>query len=130
MSHHHSHCHCQPCCNTTKDASCCSGQQHHSCGSCCESSHSSCHEGKCDHKNKFLALANEAWMEVFKEKIKDEIRKNSQHLDELARLVSEANKELWRCKIEGHRTMGNYDEKMMQFFNCGSQSCEKKRHNH
>ncbi len=65
-------------------------------------------------------------MEVLKEKIKEEIRKNSPQLDELARLISEANKEVWRHKMESHRALGNYEEKMKQFFKCGSPSCDTK----
>lgn len=101
-------CGCQPsqCCQK----SCCGG----SCGgdkSC------SC---ECHYATKFLELADRAWMEVLKEKIKEHIQSNAKNMDELARLISEANHARWQKKMEDKECCGGYEEKLKEFFH---QSC-------
>lgn len=58
---------------------------------------------------KFVELADEAWTEVLKEKIKEHIRKESTNMDKFAKLVAEANYERWRKKIED-RELGNVND--------------------
>lgn len=95
MSHHH-HCSDHSC--ESHEGSC-----HHGAGSCCSDQHvchCPCHHEK--YSDTLLKLADEAWMEVLKEKIKDDIRKkSSEHLDKLAQLVSATNHQRWKeimCK--------------------------------
>lgn len=61
-------------------------------------------------------------MEVLKEKIKDHIRSNAKNMDELARLISEANHERWQKKMENKECTGCYEEKLRDFFH--SYSCQ------
>lgn len=105
------------------------------CGCSCHRSAGAC--GGCGQKNctcgsnnsggscssKFLELADQAWMEVLKEKIKDHIRANNKNIDELAKLVSEANHERWKKKIEEKSCCGGFEEKLRNFF---ANSCKCK----
>lgn len=87
------------------------GCGHHSCGS---------EKKECDWAHQFLELADEAWMEVLKEKIKEHIRSDAKHLDELAKIISEANNEKWRGKMEKKQRCSCYEEKLRNFFSCSS----------
>jgi len=121
QNHSSSGCGCQskncscPCCKTG-----CGCQSSNSC-----SSHGS--GGGCDYAAKFLDLADQAWMEVLKEKIKDQIKSNAKNMDELAHLIAEANHERWHKKIENKQSTGCYEEKLKNFFtqSCHTQ-CQKK----
>lgn len=112
--------------------SCCGGQKSCNCCSCCQCGcqKGSCHgsNGKeCHHAEKFLELADCAWMEVLKEKIKDHIRNNAQHLDELAKLVSEANKERWQKKMDNKKCCGHFEDQLKEFFSrCGCSTSSNK----
>lgn len=116
-----------------KGNSCCSSSNGCSCGSSCGCSKSQCGCKKsdcskgegCNYAAKFLELADQAWMDVLKEKIKENIRQNSPHLDELAKVISEANHERWKHKMEEKSCCGGYEEKLKKFFN-GSSCCNKK----
>lgn len=90
-----------------------------SCGCQCHSG--AVKHGECDYPAKFLELADQAWMEVLKEKIKEQIKTDAKHMDELARLISEANKERWHRKMANKQQNCNYEEKLKQFF---SSACE------
>lgn len=61
------------------------------------------------HVAKFLQLADEAWTEVLKEKIKEHIRAESKGLDQFAKLVAEANYERWKTKTQ-EKGLDNMDE--------------------
>lgn len=50
------------------------------------------------HISKFLQIADDAWAEVLKEKIKEYIIKESKKTDEFAKLVAEANYNRWKKK--------------------------------
>jgi hypothetical protein len=95
-SHHHgfgagkSSCSCGGKCGC--GCCCCTGQ----CCSC------SCHQGK--YSDQLLHLADDAWMEVLKEKIKEEIRQNAgEQIAQLAKLVSTSNHARWRDKMQSKR---------------------------
>ena len=66
-------------------------------------------------------------MEVLKEKIKEHIRANAQHMDELARLISEANHEKWRKKMENEKCSGSFEERLNDFLGL---SCSIHTHHH
>jgi hypothetical protein len=104
---------------------------HHQCDCCCEHEHhddccqSSCHQESCEHPghgdedfaHQLLEMADEAWMEVLKEKIKAHINAASgKHLDGLAKLVAQSNKERWDHKLAKHQVLDSYREKLAQFF--------------
>lgn len=65
-------------------------------------------------------------MEVLKEKIKEHIKANSKHMDELARLVSDANRDRWQKKMEDKQCCGTYEEKLKEFF---GQACKTQKPN-
>lgn len=130
-----SHCHDHSCCSSggcqSKGCSC---SCHKSCGShssCCESKGCGCgcqcKQGSCDYAAKFLELADQAWIEVLKEKIKEHIQSNAKNMDELARLISEANHERWQKKMENKQCTGGFEEKLRDFFHMSCQTgCHKK----
>lgn len=121
MSHHH------------HNGQCCHGKQCSSCG-CCSSHKSqgcscSCHEGTCnlqgeghehgDFAHQLLELADEAWMEVLKEKIKEEVKKsNGPHLDQLAKLASESNNERWKHKLSSKKVACCFKDKLDDLMSC------------
>ncbi|MFI0434561.1 MAG: hypothetical protein ACH350_02380 [Parachlamydiaceae bacterium] len=104
-----------------------SGCQPHQ-GSCGES-HQGHHaqSGSCDYAKKFLEIADQAWMEVLKEKIKENIRSKACNMDELARLISEANHERWRMKMENKHAVNEYEAKIRNFFN---HTCDAQKPKH
>lgn len=99
------------------------GQQSCSSGSCGSGS------GKCDFPKKFLELADQAWMEVLKEKIKERILSNAPQMDELAGLISEANHERWQKKMENEQCCGCYEERLREFFKKSCPTSAKKNNN-
>lgn len=108
----HSHCH-----DHQESAHCCCSSH-----KCCCHLKSECKEGECSDENfskKLLQLADEAWMEVLKEKIKEQIKTSSnKNLDELAKLVSEANEMRWRNKMNSKNACHSFTEKIAKFFGC------------
>ena len=128
------------CCNSNKGCGCqsqsCSCSCHKMGGGCssggCGSQGSSCgcqchQQGSCDYAAKFLELADHAWMEVLKEKIKDHIRSSAKNMDELASLIAEANHERWQKKMENKQCNGSYEEKLRGFFNSSCQAKGQKK---
>lgn len=61
------------------------------------------------HVAKFLQLADEAWTEVLKEKIKEHIKAESKAIDQFAKLVAEANYERWKKKTQ-EKGLDNMDD--------------------
>jgi hypothetical protein len=104
MPHEHSHSHCH-------DDSCNSkGSQEHN------HSHHHDHEEECCSKA-FLHIADEAWMEVLKDKIKEQIIATSgPHLNELAKIISEANHGRWKNKMASKKGCKEFEEKICKFF--------------
>lgn len=103
MSHDHCHSHNHQSCP------CCQSHQHE---------HSECHghshEDECgDFSKILLELADEAWMELLKDKIKEKILASSgKNLDQLATTVSEANKERWKSKMAAKKQCHAYKDKL------------------
>lgn len=65
----------------------------------------------CDMPEKSLVLADEAWMELLKEKIKVEIEKaNGPHMDKIAKLVADANCAKWGNMIKTNARCNEYKE--------------------
>lgn len=119
--HHHHHHHQQSNC-------CC---QSSCCGCSCCAEESCCHEEEecCTKSEKLLEIANLAWVEVLKDKIKEHILANDKKIDELAKIVAEANHRRWKQKIENEKCCSNYDqccedfeEQLCKIFSCGD-SC-------
>lgn len=113
MSHHHHHCHG----HDHHHESCC-GDDH-----CCYCGDESCEHGHHHHHEKgefaheLLELADDAWMEVLREKIKEQIVKShSEHLDKLAKLVSDSNNEKWKLKMAKEKGISNFKDQIEQFF--------------
>jgi len=69
----------------------------------------------CDIPEKLLCLADEAWKEVLKEKIKQEIEKSSgPKLSALAKLVAETNQRRWSHLIEGRQKCDEYKQQVKE----------------
>ena len=79
---------------------CSSNSCHEQCCSC-SNCNCHCHEEHHDtYSHELLDLADEAWMEVLKDKIKDEIKKISgDHLNQMAKLVATSNHTRWKDKM-------------------------------
>lgn len=110
MSHHHHH-HCpvhgHQCC------SCCS--QHTDLEPCCTCHHT--HHEQGDFANKLLEMADQAWMELLKEKIKEQIvASNGNKLDELAKIVAESNDDRWQQKLALLDIAHNFTDKVRTYF--------------
>lgn len=87
----------------------------------CSTDKNDCHDGsaqqcstvgkeqECNLHEKLLCLADEAWKEVLKEKIKVEIEKSSgEKLTKLAKVVAEANGRKWQFMIQGKKACDDY----------------------
>lgn len=116
MSHHQEHHHEHECCGLCHD-----GHHQHHHGEC--SSHESCCggiHGDKEHNfaHELIQLADIAWMELLKEKIKANIAKSSgSHLDELAKVVAETNHIRWQNKMAKQKNIDNFGEKLHSIFN-------------
>lgn len=95
----------------------CKGQCGCKCGQCC--CQKSCHEEQeCHFSKKLIEIADEAWMEVLADRIKERIKASSgQSLDELAKIVVDANAERWKFKMAKKKGCHDFEEKVEQFFN-------------
>lgn len=114
MGHHHHHC-SEGECHTHSHSHGKDGHCHDD--SCCSSScgkHEEEHE-HCDFSQQLLELADEAWMCVLKEKIKKQIESTcSAQLDELAKLVSETNKQRWKQKMCADHSCAEFEDKVKE----------------
>lgn len=71
----------------------------------------------CSCSDKFLKLADEAWMEVLKEKIKCQIiAHKSEQMDKLAEVIAKANGEKWKHKIASKTKNNDYKDTLKEFF--------------
>lgn len=113
MSHHHCHA-------NHHHHSCSDQEDHNSC--CCCHGHNECHENhhgseQGDFAHQLLEMADEAWMEVLKDKIKHQIETSSgKHLDQLAKLVADSNHIRWKHKMQGYKVCDEYKESILKFF--------------
>lgn len=108
-----------------------------SCG-CSQSSHGSqpskngcgcgCHNCNCcdqqhgKYADELLHLADEAWMCLLKEKIKEEIRLNAgEQLTQLAKLVSSANQARWKDKMQSKKDYESFECELKNLLCCKHQ---------
>lgn len=91
------------------------------------SSHQSCedhsHHSGCDFSHKLIALADQAWMEVLKEKIKKEIELNDHKIGEVARIVAAANHDRWQRKMAKKQACASFEDQLKGLF-CSSSGCK------
>lgn len=75
------------------------------------------HEEGCHCAEKFLEIADEAWREVLKEKIKDKIISyKGEHMDKLAEMIAKANGEKWKHKISAKIKCNEFKDNLKGFF--------------
>ena len=87
------------------------------CGSKGHDHHHHDGDGQCHCAEKFLAIADEAWKEVLKEKIKDKIiAKKEEHIEKLAEIVATANGEKWKHKISEKMKCNEFKDNLKDFF--------------
>jgi hypothetical protein len=93
---------------------CCkSGEQ----GQCCGKSHQQNAEKHSDCPKHFLELADKAWMELLKDKIKIEIEnKKGAELEKLAEIIAKANGKKWKHKIAAEMECEDYKNTLKDFF--------------
>lgn len=85
---------------------CCSCSAHHHCS--CE-----CHKHHHKYSDDLLEIADEAWMEVVKEKIKEEIRQHAgEHISKLAKLVAQTNHTRWTNILGEKRNLEEYENNL------------------
>jgi len=101
----------------------CSHEEHghsHEEGTCscsCHHHHVCEHEG---HHGKFsdqlLNLADEAWMEVLKEKVKEHILHHSgDHLNQMAQLIAQTNHKRWMEIMSEKKNEQEFEERLKEF---------------
>jgi len=70
---------------------------------------------ECNMPEKLIGLADQAWEELLKEKIKAEIQKScGDKMDEIAKLVAEANHAKWGHMIKGKVKCEEYKQSVKQ----------------
>ena len=109
MGHSNHHCCCENC-------NCGCHENHGSCSCSCHDCHDHSDEKECCYSEAFLELADEAWMEVLKDKIKENILANDKKINELAAIVAEANHARWKKKMDDQNCCDGYKEKLHNFF--------------
>ncbi len=112
MGEHYENCHCG--CGMSRHASDC-GHGHSSCHP---------HHGKddCCCSDKFLELADEAWKEVLKEKIKAKIiAKKGEHMEKLAELIAVANAQKWKHKVAAKIKTHEFKDHLKEYFSSCSE---------
>ena len=84
---------------------------------CCSHSHEEHCEEHSDFACDLLEIADEAWMCLLKDKIKEQIlATNGKHLDELAKLISESNNSRWKLKMAKKTNVEEFRTKIHTFF--------------
>ena len=86
----------------------------------CSSEQESCHQEESSECKAefFLEVADCAWTEVLKEKIKEHIlATQGDRMKELAKIVSENNGKRWKNKMENEKVCKEYKEQLCNFFN-------------
>jgi len=63
-----------------------------------------------------LAVADVAWMEVLKEKIKEHILASDHKINDMAKIVAQTNHERWHHKMAKQKCMENYEESLSELF--------------
>lgn len=107
------HCQKDACCHHHHDEGC------HGHSESCHSHEEGCHheEGHGEFTHHFLEVADCAWMEVLKDKIKEHIlATENDRMKELAKIIAEANKERWKHRKEKKKHCKDLAEKLCNFF--------------
>lgn len=87
----------------------------HMCGDYMYKEHKEQHS--CCYSEEMLKLADKAWMEVLKEKMKAEIEKvEGAELEELAKIVGKANGEKWKNRISAKMQKEEYQDSLKEYF--------------
>jgi hypothetical protein len=83
--------------------------------SCTETAAATADAQCCGSPEKLLLLADEAWKELLKDKIKQEIEKSAgQKLNGIAKLVAEANHQRWSFLIEGKQKCDEFTQQVKE----------------
>lgn len=91
------------------------------CGCGCGCGHHHHGEEGCHCEEKFFEIADEAWREVLKEKIKDKILAHKgEHMEKLAEIIAKANGERWKHKISAKMKGLEFKDSLKALFS----SCE------
>lgn len=91
------------------------------CGCGCGSHHHHEDEHGCHCLEKMFDIADEAWKEVLKEKIKEKIiAHKGEHMNKLAEIIAKANGERWKNKISSKNIKHEFKDSLKEFFS----SCE------
>ena len=86
------------------------------CGCNCHQCGCSCHHGK--FSEELFNIADQAWMEIVKEKIKAEILSVSgDQLTQLAKLVSSANHKRWKDKMDSKKYLEHFEQDLKNIMN-------------
>lgn len=102
-------------CNTNKEC-CCQKENTCSCG-CQGKHHIHEHDDHCHCADKFLTIADEAWVELLKEKIKEKILEHKgEKIEQLAEIIAKANGERWRNKIKSKTKCHEFKENLKKHF--------------
>ena|ERR1700722_19548562 len=106
----HLHCNSQKCHESHDDS-----ESYHCCEDyCCHCHH---HHKPQEFSSQLTDLADEAWMDLLKDKIREHVeRLEGAHLDELAKIVAEANKERWKNKMSGEKGCEEFKQRIHDFF--------------
>lgn len=95
----------------------------HNCKCGCHTCKCECHARKGKYADELLALADQAWMEVLKEKIKKEIESHSgEHLNQTAKLVAEANHTRWKEKLQARKDSQDFEDRLRNLIFTGKKS--------
>lgn len=88
------------------------------CGCGCGSHHHHHNDSEgCKCTEKFLEIADEAWREILKDKIKSKILSHKgDHMDKLAEMIAKANGERWKNKISAKTKSNEFKEGLKEFF--------------
>lgn len=91
---------------------CCHGHFHHE--ECHHGDHEHQEEAKTDY---FLKLADEAWQEVLKDKIKEYILETQgDRMGKLAKIVAEGNHQRWRNRMQQKQGCKDFMAELCKFF--------------
>lgn len=87
------------------------------CGCSCGKHYHHHHEEGCNCGEKLLMIADEAWKELLKDKIKAKIlAKKGDHLEKLAEIVAVANGEKWKHMISAKTKCNKYKDTLKEYF--------------
>ncbi len=75
---------------------------------------------ECNMPEKLLGLADKAWEELMIEKLKVEIQASCGMMDEIAKVVANANKKKWQNRIAAKETCHDYRHQLKSIFTSGT----------